>query len=158
MTQQHQGKSTRILYETDKFISQGNYAAVSYTWEACRFEEGRADAYHIVCMGSQRLEPAEVRDIILNRVVKFINYFGLPAFWIDGECINQKDDKGKEPAIQSMDMIYRRSGYPIGMLSTLIRRQREINLLVRLMHGEFVNDHDSSQPPQLAFKIGFWKV
>lgn len=49
-----------------------------------------------------------------------------------------------------MDVMYRRSAYPIGLLSTRITKQDNIITLVKLLRGEFIRYPDNKNRLQLA--------
>lgn len=70
---------------------------------------------------------------MLKRVTKYVEYCDCRHFWIDKECINQEDRQEKELAIQSMDLVYSRSDYPVALLSVRIESIEDLNLLVELL-------------------------
>lgn len=86
-------------------------------------------------------------------MVKYVVFGGIPAFWIDQECIDQKDEKAKFIAMQSMDVIYRRSLYPVGMLSTPVQCQEEIHSLLELLNDDLIVRQSLSQGPRLAAEV-----
>lgn len=142
-----------ILPEVD-----GRFAAVSYSWRSTAFENDTTGGYTIMRGQPGRSEHAKVRDVILDRVIKYIVSSGIPAFWIDQECIDQKDEEAKVVAMQSMDVIYRRSLYPIGMLSTPLQYQDEVDLLSALLKKDLVVWQSVSQVPQLAAEVDISKA
>lgn len=142
-----------ILPEDD-----GKFAAVSYSWRPSEFENDTAGGYTIMREQPGRPEHTKVRDDILDRVVKYVVSGGIPAFWIDQECIDQKDEKAKTIAMQSMDVIYRRSLYPIGMLSTPVQSQEEIHSLLELLNEDLVVRQSLFQGPRLAAEVDIAKA
>ena len=77
----------------------------------------------------------------MNRVLKYVDYSQLCAFWIDQECIDQQDSCAKESAMQSMDLVYRCTKYPLGILMVQLQQQRQLKLLHQLLRQEFVTDN-----------------
>lgn len=99
-----------------------DYVAVSYTWE----ESSQSDmpaAIHEYCVQSRdklAFIASKVRDGVLARVIKYVEYRGIELFWIDQECIEQTDSEEKQAAMQSMDQVYSLSKFPVGLLSVHI--------------------------------------
>jgi Heterokaryon incompatibility protein (HET) len=87
----------------------------------------------------------------MDRVVNYVTHFGLSAFWIDQECIDQQDSRAKERAMQSMDLVYRCSKYPLGVLTKPLRQKMQLKLLHQMLLNEFVVMGNSR--PQLACQV-----
>lgn len=79
-----------------------------------------------------------IRDEVLARVLRYANYLGLRRIWIDKECSPQGESDEQQTAMDSMDLVYRRSRYPIGLLAVFLESQSEINYLQMLMIGDMV--------------------
>lgn len=77
-----------------------------------------------------------VRDAVLDGVIKYAVCHGIHLIWIDQECINQDDFREKETALLSMDLVYRSSNYPLGLLLSVPIKSLE-NLLA-LLRGQFI--------------------
>lgn len=116
-----------------------NFAAISYVWDATEHEDPANGSYRII-LKSGRTRPAQVRDIVLDRVIKYIASQGISSFWIDQECINQANKRLRAEAMQSMDVVYRRSRCPVGVLSVPLTRQRHVNHLQKLLTGSLAED------------------
>ncbi|KIW87768.1 uncharacterized protein Z519_11742 [Cladophialophora bantiana CBS 173.52] len=136
----------------------GKFAAVSYVWNPSAYENDTTGRYRIMPEHPGRPKRSKVRDVILDRVVRYTVSGNIPAFWIDQECINQSDEKAKIAAMQSMDIIYRRSQYPVGVLSTPVRCQREIDCLLELLNGELVTQQWSLHGPKLTAEVNIEKA
>jgi hypothetical protein len=131
-----------------------DYVAVSYTWEPSEGEAIATGGYSIECRDKQEFIPTGVRDVVLDRVVKYARHYGCKYFWIDKECINQDDSKQKELAIQSMDLVYQLSSYPIALLSIRIHCAEWLNILANLLNGAFVEEK-----PSFKLRYGItWKT
>jgi Heterokaryon incompatibility protein (HET) len=134
------------------------YVAVSYPWKHSRYENSRTGSYRVEQLPEGYYRPSKVRDVILDRVVRYVEHHKLLGFWIDQECINQGDPKEKEAAMQSMDLVYRLSDHPLGLLSVPIRNQLDLNLLLALLKGDFVEMCGLSQSPRLKRRVRLSKV
>ncbi|KAJ9664587.1 hypothetical protein H2201_005099 [Coniosporium apollinis] len=135
-------------------LSVRDYVAVSYTWEPAQGEETAAGGYCVETRQERQPIPTEVRNMVLKRVTKYVEYCDCRYFWIDKECINQEDRQEKELAIQSMDLVYSRSDYPVALLSVRIESIEDLNLLVELLRGEFVTDEKVVPFPEWGFEMG----
>lgn len=125
-----------------------NYVAVSYTSQPSEHESDAAKGYRI--MGSAPGDsgfPTKVRDSVLHRTIKYAEHHGAELIWIDDECINRDDPDEHEMAMQSMDLIYKFSEYPVGLLSNPIKYHEDLNLLQGLLSSSFVKT--SSARPML---------
>ena len=70
-----------------------NYVAVSYTWDPSKYEGKSAGGYYVESRQRQSLAPSKVRDVVLDRVAKYVTYCKRELFWIDRECIDQDDPR-----------------------------------------------------------------
>jgi hypothetical protein len=129
------------------YESQSGYVAVSYCWEPSRFEDKHVGGYQIKSIDGRLSFASTVRDIVLDRVLKYVDYYELPGFWIDQECINQSDEHEKETAMQSMDLVYRLSEHPLALISAPIQTQVRLNLLLALLRGDLVVIQTAQQGP-----------
>jgi hypothetical protein len=124
--------------------SERNYVAVSYPCEPSKNEDPVAGGYCVESRQTQVLIPSEVRDVVLDRVTKYVEYCKSELFWIDKESIDQNDPKKLEAAIQSMDQVYSLSNFPVGLLSVQIESEEHMDLLTELLRGEFVRDEEKT--------------
>jgi hypothetical protein len=141
-----------VLYRSKPPIADGNFVAISYRWRhACQ-----NGSYQIAAGQGWKQKSSKVPDGIMDRVVRYVTHFNLSEFWIDQECIDQQDSRAKEFAIQSMDLVYRCSNRPLGILTTSLQQKGQLKLLNQMLLNEFVVMNDSS--PQLAHWVKFWKA
>jgi len=89
----------------------------------------------------------------LQRAISYTMAVGMDLFWIDGECVEQDNGEEKEIAIQSMDLVYSWSRYPVGLLSVPIISQRQIRLLYLLLRGDFLDSTSTDRKPRLNSKF-----
>ena len=131
-----------------------HYVAVSYTNDPSEFEGNATGGYCI--LGSARgndAAPTNVRDCVLQRAFKFADYYGVEFIWIDDECINRHDQEEHEVAMQSMDLIYNFSEYPVGLLTQPIESHQCLELLRRLLRSDFVKAQGDRDIPVLKSHI-----
>jgi Heterokaryon incompatibility protein (HET) len=124
-----------------------SYVAVSYPWEPSQWENPAVGGYSI--QSAKGTVPSKVRDVILERVTAYTRHHGASGFWIDKECLNQDDPEEKEVAMQSMDLVYCMSKHPVGLLTRPIESQAHLNLLLKVLFGEFMGPSDHPNFPHL---------
>lgn len=116
-----------------------DYVAVSYTSEPSEHESDTAEGYRIMGSTPGNFEvPTRVRDCILHRTIKYAEHHGTELIWIDNECINRDNPDEHEMAMQSMDLIYKLSEHPVGLLSNPITSHEDLNLLQGLLDSDFI--------------------
>ena len=129
------------------------YVAVSYTNDASGSEqETRAfGGYRIIDSAQGNVAvPTKVRDRVFQRAMSYANHHRVKFIWIDNECINRDDKKEHEMAMQSMDLIYSFSKYPVGLLTKPIKTAEQLDLLQSLLHSDFVEYSGGPDPPVLV--------
>jgi hypothetical protein len=127
------------------------YIAVSYTSSGTRgLESESTGAYRLG--GAEVTMPGrnKVRDEILARTINYACHKGVQHFWIDGECVPQWPCPEKDIAINSMDLVYSRSKYPLGLLAVILENQEEVDTLQDLMEGALINWKHNLEYPQLS--------
>jgi hypothetical protein len=80
-------------------------------------------------MTGRGMRKGRVPRDVMDRALRYAANKGLSFIWIDQECIEQDDPVEKELAIQSMHLVYRRSEFPLGLLTTELVRQQHIDAL-----------------------------
>lgn len=118
--------------QIDAFCEQ-DYVAISYTHEAGDGEDDGKEKYCILTEG-ERVQ-SKVRDAVLDRAIKYVDYKNCSGFWIDQECINQASVREKEVAMQSMDLVYSLSDCPVALLCVRIDSGGELRTLTELLEG-----------------------
>ncbi len=122
-----------------EYRSGRNYVAVSYTSQPSENESSAVRGYSIVNPAHDSFAArSRVRDCVLDRVTKYAEHHGVDLIWIDDECINRDDADEHEMAIQSMDLVYSFSKYPVGLLTKPIESHKFLSLLQRLLSSGFV--------------------
>ena len=132
------------------------YVAVSYTNEASDSEqETRAfGGYRIVGSAQGNVAaPTKVRDRVVQRAMSYADHHRVKFIWIDDECINRDDQDEHETAMQSMDLIYSFSKYPVGLLTKPIKTPEQLDLLQRLLRSDFMEHSGNRNPPVLVSEI-----
>lgn len=119
------------------------YIAVSWVWEEPDEEPTAVRRYLIKGREASRKDNDDVRDIVLERVIKYADSIGFTDFWIDKLCIKQKDEEQKKAAIQAMDLVYSLSQKSLAIINKHIKTEEELNLLAELMNRELVDKKDS---------------
>lgn len=55
---------------------------------------------------------------ILSQGIAYASWYDYPFLWFDKECINQSDSHDQKLGIQSMDIVYNHSLYPLGLMQS----------------------------------------
>lgn len=127
------------------------YIAVSYSWTVTPgLECNRSGRYAVAETRGLYLRQSKVRDEVLSRALRYANYHGLRRIWIDNECSPQEVSEEQQIAMDSMDLVYRRSKYPIGLLAVFLETQSEINYLQMLMIGDTIAQNHENDYPKLT--------
>lgn len=134
----------------------GHFAAVSHVWEASENTDQAVERYH-VRLKSGKTRPARIRDDVLDRVIQYTISQSISSFWMDQECINQRDKRAKADAMRVMDIVYRRSHHPVGVLSVPLTHQKHVNHLRQLLEGSCVGELDKF-PGRLQPQVSFSKA
>lgn len=102
---------------------RSDYVAVSYRWQIPSDPEPNPVYLIIDADGEQRGNKAP--NSVLDRAINYALDHGIPFIWIDQECIPNREDcpEEHEIAIQAMDIVYRRSDYPLGLLKSSLSRK-----------------------------------
>jgi hypothetical protein len=126
-----------------------NFIAVSYSSEHTPgLECDRSHGYTVIEAGGRSRRASIVRDEVLARVLRYARHNGLRRFWVDRECSPLEDDsEEKQITMDSMDLLYRESRHPIGLLAVVLETQLEVNHLQTLMMGHAtVKDGEDGYP------------
>lgn len=117
------------------------FVAVSWTRKPSELEDPRSGKYSVrsTCLYGTRKTVSrrlDIRNSILDRVVAYLVARNLDIFWIDKACIHQGNAKKKAEAINSMDLVYKKSTKSIGLLSSPILTSSGAMLMARLCDGK----------------------
>ena len=129
------------------------YVAVSHTNDASESEqETRAFGGYRIIRSTQGnvTAPTKVRDRVFQRAMSYAIRHRVKLIWIDDECINRDDKNEHEMAIQSMDLIYSFSKYPVGLLTKPIKTPEQLDFLRGLLLSDFVEYSGGPDPPALV--------
>ncbi|KAB8263135.1 heterokaryon incompatibility protein-domain-containing protein [Aspergillus pseudonomiae] len=120
---------------------QRKYVAVSYTWKPLSTQLSSHGSHLVESRDGRYPRVSQVRDQVFNRVIAYVNYLKdteplVWGFWIDQECIDQKNEAKKQRAIQSMEHVYAKSAFPVALLSVRIQSEDHLEDLVYLLKRE----------------------
>ncbi|KAK3370804.1 hypothetical protein B0T24DRAFT_627072 [Lasiosphaeria ovina] len=146
--------STRVdRHQIDALQPGHDYVALSYTWVASAHESTTAGLYSVQTRDGTRWEPSEVRNLVLDRIFNYMRAAGVDLLWIDQHSIVQGDPDCTDPdpacgdddcienrkAMQVMDLVYKRSSHPVGLLGRPITSAYELRLLANILQGELTS-------------------
>jgi hypothetical protein len=149
--------SIPIVEEDDDDDEPPIYLAVSWKWL------NRADSvsdcwgvrqsfrYYIQRPGSSA-HVSSFPDRYMDRVIRVAQSHGITKIWIDIECIYQKDGdeaaypRDRELGVQVMDLVYEDAKLGIGLTTTELLDQEEVDMLAGLLSGDiFVGGNTKSR-------------
>jgi hypothetical protein len=111
------------------------YVAVSYSWQSMKSGTPDPPLYWIESPG-QQLKENVVRNDVLFRAARYARHVNISHIWADCECI---DPSSQAEAMNSMDLVYKRSRRPVGLMETVLDDMEEIKLLKELLYGELAS-------------------
>jgi hypothetical protein len=130
-------------------LSNREFVAVSYPWHPSSGENVDFGGYDVESLNRQEIVTSKVRNGVWKRVIAYAQSCGVDPIWIDRECIPQEENSPqKEVAMNSMDIVYIRSKYPLGLLFKPIMSLVDLYILISLLEGEFVQSHDQKLTPK----------
>jgi len=127
------------------------YVALSYTWTASKSEDKTAGLYHVQERVGQGFEPSRVRNSILDRIFNYMRTIDVDLLWIDQHGIIQDTGGCKRPTcdheaciqkregMEVMDLVYKFSKHPVGLLGRPITSARELKLLANLLQRKLTS-------------------
>ena len=141
----------QIVKGTPYGNNDADYIAVSYPWTPTpRLECDRNGGYAVTGARGGHPRKSVVRDEVLERVLRYANHIGIFRLWIDKECSPQEDLVEKQTAMDSMDLVYRHSRHPVGLLAVVFDDQSEVDYLQTLMTGDSVVQNNEDEYPKLV--------
>jgi hypothetical protein len=146
-------KLLQIIQGTPYGCREKDFIAVSYTSKHTpELECDRNRGYTVIETRGRSRRKSIVRDEILARVLRYAKHNGLQRFWIDGGCSPLEDDsEEKQVTMDSMDLLYRESRHPIGLLAVILKTQPEVNHPQTLMIGHATVRDNEDGYPRLAY-------
>jgi hypothetical protein len=122
-----------------------DFVAVSYSFKSA-YESLEKSTLNLEVHDSEGrfIKRIQTRDIVLQRVIRYAKAVGTRYFWIDQECFDQDNPDERQAAMDSMDLVYLRSDYPVALLE-IVLGPREIDLMNLLMEIDVFAPRHSSQ-------------
>ena len=129
-----------------------DYVALSYTWGASEHEDDDDKARPRTYFVEKRSRDgvfyeSPVRDVVFDRVIKYMKAVDAKYFWIDRHSIKQRTkcdqpncNHGpciqKKEALHVVDLVYKQSAYPVALLGRVVETASELVLLHDLLEGK----------------------
>lgn len=128
-----------------------NYVALSYAWSTPTAPHPGApsDVYRVQARDGGRWFPARLRDRVFDRALAYMRHRGVPLLWVDRYCIPQRvcgqapdcqHDRclRKQHGLQAMDLVYKYSDHPVGLMEGEVADAEELDLLAAFLEGRLV--------------------
>ncbi|KAI1806890.1 hypothetical protein F4811DRAFT_82032 [Daldinia bambusicola] len=133
----------------DLKAGDNNYVALSYTWAPSADEnDEKSGRYLVQDRNRNTFSPSDVRDCVLDRIIKYMRAKEVNLLWIDRHSIPQQTCEDptclcwpcnrKRQSLQSMDQVYKLSKHPVALLGRPIRAEYELDMLCKILKGDFV--------------------
>ncbi|KAL7268629.1 hypothetical protein RUND412_008736 [Rhizina undulata] len=129
------GKNGDYEFEliTDDIDSSEKYIAVSYCSQSStksgKTKEAGQIRIRVNTPEGTIIRNARARPDVLTRSFNFAKAYGIRKIWIDQECVEHDDGIDKENAIHCMDLVYRRAGVTLVLLSSRIETIQEAKIV-----------------------------
>ena len=133
--------SFRLIYNRDL---NRNFVAISWTWKPSAYENPVWGKYSLISPKSRGGKRLNVRNVVFDRIVKYLEFANIWVFWIDRICIDQNNDAKKARAMNSMDLVYRNATKALGLLTTPIRTKKGLRLIELLLSGQLCREQKGS--------------
>jgi hypothetical protein len=133
----------KSIPENDINESQ-NYVALSYSCEHMPdYESGDSGGYDVKQHArDQSPKPNKTRRLVIQRALRYAKHVESPSIWVDQDCVDQENPIKKRDAMDSMDLVYSRSEFPVGLMATVLNTEDEISALQSLLDGELASEED----------------
>jgi hypothetical protein len=151
-------------------FNNGEYVALSYTWQASDHEDSTSGLYQIQNKDRHRktFDPSEVRNCVFDRILKYMQKCKIRLLWIDSHSLcqavcqetdcNHEECKENRRGIEVMDLVYKFSRHPVALLSTPIKSRRKLQTLKRILNGDLVSYNQSGSGFRLSRKTNRQEV
>jgi hypothetical protein len=144
-----QPKNTQLHRVAINAFDEREYLALSYTWERSDYEDDKKGRFLVEGWDEKHLKSSDVRDCVFDRILKYMRYKNVQLLWIDKHSIPQDTCETvctihdrciqKRDALQVMDLVYKLSKHPVGLLGRPMKSKSELNLLECLLSGKLVD-------------------
>jgi hypothetical protein len=151
-TDTNHSKTLQIKQGIPSGYDGGGFIAVSYSSEHTPGLECDCNGrYTITGPSEEYVRRSKVRDVVLRRILRYAKHKNVCRFWIDKECSPEEESSEKQTTMDSMDLLYRTSRHPIGLLAVILETQSEVNYLQSLMLGHAIVRGSKDEHPRLRF-------
>lgn len=143
-------------------FEEPNYVALSYAWStpAAPSPGALSDVYRVQARDGDRWFPARLRDRVFDRAIKYMRRHDVPLLWVDRYCIPQRvcgqapdchHDRclRKQHGLQAMDLVYKHSDHPVGLMEGEVVDVEELDLLAAFLEGRLVCRRSRKGAPYL---------
>ncbi len=156
--QKNEHKAEQIIPITRRKDDDGDvqYIAVSWRWVGRNAvtpygcETQTTFDYRIQRPGDEKPHKSDFPDWYMERVILFAQSINITNVWIDTECIYQRSHdppNDKQLGVQIMDVVYGDSAASVGLLTTGIIHQDEVESLAAILDKSiFVDPKDKIHP------------
>ncbi|KAH7391047.1 hypothetical protein DE146DRAFT_153038 [Phaeosphaeria sp. MPI-PUGE-AT-0046c] len=156
-----------IVEEDEDDDEEPDYLAVSWKWvdlaDHIPYGCGSRESFRYYIQRRPGCKPhaSSFPDRYMDRVILMAQSHGINKIWIDTECIYQRpgdDPRDKELGVQVMDLVYEDARLAVGLLTTPLMLQDEVDTLARLMLGTISATSEDSNSDVSLVNVDIAKV
>lgn len=104
----------------EEMYRQRKFVVLSYTWDLSAGEDEKAGHHYVQERDSEDFFESTLRNVVWERASAYMEYCENELLWVDQGCINQYDKVEKEVTVQTMDLVYSLSKFPVASLHVSI--------------------------------------
>ncbi|KAI0388350.1 hypothetical protein F5Y17DRAFT_230254 [Xylariaceae sp. FL0594] len=152
-------KRTPVLRRRINAFQDRKFVAISYPWKPSDSKESCKLKYKVQNRSGKPFYPSTLRDCVWDRTFNYMRAHDVKLLWVDRHSIWQpeckvdcthKMCKQKQAAVQTMDLVYRLSLYPVGLLETRICSLDDLDLLITILEGKLVKGNGKTRQFRLS--------
>lgn len=158
---------TLVLPLTDQRQDDGGpYVAISWRWSGGKdllpWGCGNRESFsYMVQRPGEEPRKSKFPNHYIERAILFAQAKRISKLWVDIECIYQRQEDGeddKKLGVQIMDVVYGGGDLSLGLLTTGLIHQSEVDLLAKLLSGSVFVDFGNTTAPTFRAGVKFLEL
>ncbi|KAI3331465.1 hypothetical protein HD806DRAFT_477421 [Xylariaceae sp. AK1471] len=151
---------TPILRRRINAFQVKKFVAISYPSEPSDKRQNCKSRYEVENRNGEKFYPSTVRDVVWDRAFRYMRTQNVKFVWIDRQSIPQNECKDadcshkmckrKRASMQTMDLVYKLSAYPVALLERQIYSSGELYLLKAILRGKLVKGNEKTRQFRLS--------
>jgi hypothetical protein len=154
------------ILERQRDNGKAEYVAVSWRWASKQiWSKGRRPLFdYMIQRPGAQPHKSDFPDEYMERVIMFAQSRKITRIWIDKESIYQREDDrvaypdDQKLGVQIMDVVYGTSTASVGLLTTPLVNQEEVDMLQVLVERQIFENPDDTDERIFASQFDIQKV